>query len=245
MTIDRETLAAYAEGQLDGAELARVEAAIAANPALADEVAAHRAVRERLKAHFAPVLDMPVPQRLIDAVRMPPPTAEVIVDLGAARAAKAQKAAQKPRPAFLSRWVAGGAIAASLALGLVMGSQLPGGGPIASQNGALVAQGTLDTALTTQLASADPQPVQVLLSLRNTDGRYCRVFQADAMAGLACRDNDRWAIERLQSGGAQGSAQYRQAGSPVGEIMAAAQAMAPNGALDKKQEIAARNGDWK
>ena len=75
MSIDRETLAAYAEGQLDGAERLRVEAAIAADPALADEVAAHRALGERLRAHFAPIMDLPVPDRLRDAVR---PSAEVI-----------------------------------------------------------------------------------------------------------------------------------------------------------------------
>jgi len=111
--------------------------------------------------------------------------------------------------------------------------------------GRLVAEGALDAALTAQLSGTDPRPVRVLLSLRDADGRYCRVFETEALAGLACRDKDRWGIERLQSGGAQAGGQYRQAGSAVGEIMAAAQALAPEGALDQREETAARDGNWK
>ncbi|HEX7871375.1 MAG TPA: hypothetical protein VF475_00585 [Sphingobium sp.] len=240
MTIDRDMLAAYAEGQLDEADRARVEAAIAADPALAEDVARHRALRERLQAHFAPVLDMPVPERLLDAVRAPEQASNV-VELSAVRAAWADTARKLAFP----RLILGGALAASLAIGLVVGSQMPGSGPVGSAGGQLVAQGTLDTALTTQLASADPQPVRVLLSLRNAQGRYCRVFQTDALAGLACRDEGRWKIDRLQNGGPESGGQYRQAGSALGDVMAAAQGLAPEGALDHEAEKAALDAGWK
>lgn len=235
MTIDRETLAAYAEGQLGAAETARVEAAIAADPALAKDVAAHRALRDRLQAHFATVLDMPVPDRLLDAVKSAP-TAEVI-DLSAARKAKART--------LPSRWIMGGAIAASLAIGLILGTQVSDGGPVGGASGQLVAQGALDKALTTQLASAESAQVRVPLSFRNEDGRYCRVFDTGTMAGIACRGDNAWIIDRMQSGGKGADTQYRQAGSALGEIMAAAQNMARQEALLPQEEAAARNRGWK
>lgn len=216
---------------MDTTETARVEAAIAVNPALADEVAAHRALRDRLRAHFAPVADMPVPDRLLNAVR---PSAEVI-DLSTAR---------KTRTPPL-RWIMGGAIAASLAMGLILGTQIPGSSPIGNANGQLVAQAALDKALTTQLASAEAQPVRIPLSFKSEDGRYCRVFDTDAMAGIACRTDKAWVIDRLQSSGKRTDTQYRQAGSAMGEIMAAAQDMADGGTLSPSQEAVVKNRGWK
>ncbi|MFT3966979.1 MAG: hypothetical protein QM690_13960, partial [Sphingobium sp.] len=146
---------------------------------------------------------------------------------------------------FSARWITGGANAATLALGRLLGTRMAPGGPVGQAGGRLVAQGTLDRALTTQLAAADARPVRILLSLENGGGQYCRVFETGAMAGLACRDGDRWAIERVQSGGAQATGQYRQAGSPLEEIMAAAQAMTAGGALDPGQEKAALEKGWR
>lgn len=240
MTINREMLAAYAEGQLNEEGRALVEAAMIAEPSLAEVIAQHRALRERLQARFNPVLTMPVPAKLADAVRASAPKAE-IADLNVARAAKAEK---MRNPSF-TRWAMGGSIAAALAIGLVVGNQMPGRGSPSGIDGLVVAQGALDEALTTQPASTAEQPVKVLLSLRDTEGRYCRVFQASETAGIACRDDDRWAVERLEKGKASQGEQYRQAGSELGEIMAAAQAMASKGALNPEQEQEALKSGWK
>ena len=64
MTPDDEMLMAYADGELDPLAAKRVEREIAANPELAATIEAHRALRRRLGAAFAPVLDAPVPDRL-------------------------------------------------------------------------------------------------------------------------------------------------------------------------------------
>ena len=170
MSITPEMLAAYADGELEPQERARVEAAIAANPALADEVAAHRALRETLSAHFAPILDRPVPDRLSALLEKPEADAGKVVDLAAARTAKAERDRAR---LTLPRWAAGGAIAASLAIGLVVGGQLPSGAPVRSVDGHLVAGGALDKALTTQLASTQggQEQVHILLSFKAGDGR--------------------------------------------------------------------------
>jgi hypothetical protein len=240
MTIDPEMLAAYADGELGPAETARVEAAIAADRSLAEQVEAHRKLRATLSDHFAPIVDMTVPDRLT-AMLTPK---DNIVSLAAVRAAREDA---KPRRFTPTRWAMGGALAASLALGLFVGGQIPGGGPIVSRDGQLVASGALDKALTTQLASAqDGAQTRILVSFKANDGRYCRGFESGATAGVACRDADRWAILRSQSSGPMAaSGGYRQAGSADADIMAAAQNMASGPALDAASEKAARDKGWR
>jgi hypothetical protein len=240
--VDPERLAAYADGELPPDEAAAVKAAIAADPALAEQLAAHRALRATLAAHFAPILDAPVPARLTDLLA--PRESATVVDLAAARQSRAAVAApaKRDRP----RWAFGGALAASLALGLLFGTQLPRGGTITDSGGALVASGALDKALSTQLASAGEQGgTRILLSFRTAQGGYCRGFESGATAGIACRAAGRWAILRSEStGGSEAASAYRQAGSAQAAIMAAAQEMAAGPALDETGERTARAAGW-
>jgi hypothetical protein len=242
MTIDPETLAAYADGELSAADAAKIEEAIASQPDLAKQVAAHRALRAQLSAHFDPILDAPVPDRLTDLLK-PRESAEVI-DLAAVRRAREeeQPAVKAPR----MRWAMGGALAASLALGLVVGRVAIPTGPVASENGHLVARGELASALTTQLASAqDGKDVRILLSFEAKDGRYCRGYEQGATAGIACREGGEWQLVRTQSGvRAKSQGPYAQASSQASEIMTVAQDMAAGNALDQAAERAALKGGW-
>lgn len=140
----------------------------------------------------------------------------------------------------------GGAIAASLVIGVLIGGRLPGGGMIGSDGVKLMAKGTLDTALTTQLASAHAgEGVHILLSFRTEHGDYCRGFEAGETAGIACHSDKGWALTRTQAVPSfPDSGNYRQAGSAAAEILAAAQDMAPAGALSADAERAARDNGW-
>ncbi len=244
MTIDPEMLAAYADGELGPEDVATVEAAMAADPALAEQVAAHRRLRATLSAHFAPILDMPVPERLTAALEKP----DNVVQLAAVRRQKeAEKAAKAASDnGAPTRWVMGGALAASLALGVLIGGQFPSSDPIRSTGGTLVAAASLDHALTSQLASAQQgEPVRILVSFQAQDGRYCRGFETGETAGIACRESNRWAIVRSQSTDAKaGQAGYRQAGSGAAQIMAAAQDMATGEAFDSASERKAVEQGW-
>lgn len=245
MSITPEMLAAYADGELGPDDRAKVEAAIAANSALADEVAAHRALRDQLSAHFGSVLAEPVPDRLTALLALPLNHAAEVVDLAKMRAAKEQR---QRRTAFvMPRWAMGGAIAASLAVGLVIGGQLPSDAPMRSVGGQLVASGALDTALSSQPTSApqDQQPVRILLSFKDEGGRYCRGFASGTTSGIACRTDESWALVRTQASSPAAAGEYRQAGSANADIMAAAQDMAAAGALDSRAEQAAINARWK
>lgn len=224
MTIDRETLIAFADGELSEIERRRVEKAVAADPALAREVEAHRRLRERLAAHYAPVADAPVPDRLAALLE------EKVVPIEAARERRAARFAPQ-------HWAA---IAATLVLGLAIGGSLDRGG-----NGASIAiGGQLERALDTQLASAQPADaaVRIGLSFRSTDGTLCRTFERESLAGIACHQDGGWQLRRASWSPRQ-DAQYRQASST--EMMAAAQEMMAGEPLDAAGEKAAMEGGWR
>lgn len=242
MNVTDEELMAYADGELSDADAARVEGALALDPALAERLAAHRHLHAVLKGHLDPVAEEPVPDALIAMITAAAREDDrKVISLAAARAEREAKA--PPRP-FLQRW-GGMAIAASLVLGLMLGTQLRTSGPIVERNGALMASGTLAKGLDTQLASAESGPLRILTSFQREGGDYCRVFEAGATSGIACKDQGGWVLERTMASGARQASDYRQAGSADSELMAAAQDMAKGEPLDAGQEKAAVAKGWK
>lgn len=228
MSVTREELAAFADGELGPAREAEVAAAVAADPALAARLEAHRALRERLEAHFAPVFAAPVPERLASMLRPEPH----IIDFGAARA-KRERARTLPRWS----WFAGPALAASLALAVLM--------PRGTDDG--YASGVLAETLDGQLVAAQSAdaPTRILLSFRDEAGTYCRAFAGEAQSGIACRDAEGWRLIEEAAGARAQDSEYRMAGNPAAEVLERAQAMAAGPALDGAREEAARARGWR
>ena len=56
MNISPEMIAAFADGELEGADKEKVEAAIAADPILASELERHRRLKAMLAARYAPIV---------------------------------------------------------------------------------------------------------------------------------------------------------------------------------------------
>ena len=244
MSVSSDELMAYADGELSPADAARVEAAVAADPALAERLAAEQRLRAALKDHLDPVAEEPVPDALAAMIAAAAQEDEPnVVSLAAARAEREAKAPSRP---FRQRW-GGLAIAASLVLGLMLGTQLQSGGAIRERNGALVASGALAKGLDTQLASAQGQAgsLRILTSFQREGGDYCRVFEAASTSGIACKDQGGWVLERTMASGARQASDYRQAGSADSELMVAAQNMAKGEPLDAGQEKAAVAKGWK
>ena len=73
--LSEERLLAYVDGELPPAEAARIEAALAAHAGARAFVERERGMRQRLQAAFAPVMDEPVPERLMAAARGAAPAA--------------------------------------------------------------------------------------------------------------------------------------------------------------------------
>src|SRR3546814_10069946 len=90
-------------------------------------------------------------------------------------------------------------MAASLVLGLAVGQNMGGSGPVAISGGTIVAQGELAKALDRQLASAQAMglPTRIGLSFRSKEGSICRTFAGQAMSGIACEEDGRWRLEQI------------------------------------------------
>lgn len=242
MKFSDETLMAYADGELDGAERAEIERALDADPALAERVARHQSLRSDVFAAFAPILDEPVPPALT-AAALP----GKVADLNAARAAREERAAPAPRRWSWPEW---GAIAATLAVGVLVGGMMGGiGGGTAltvaqGAGGKLVAQGSLATALSQQLAASEGA-VRIGVSFAAKDGSLCRSFIMDGTAGLACRHGDAWQVPVIAEAAGAAAGDYRQAGSAMpSAVLDAIDARIAGPALDAKGEQEAVRRGW-
>ena len=234
MTHDEQMIAAFIDGELDEIAARRLEQQAEQDPELAAAIARQRSLRSRLSAHYAPVLDEALPDRLTALLTV---DGKVDDSLAARRAAKAEVQRLRFAPAH---W---GAIAASLVLGLAVGNQmLAPTGPVAVADGALIAAGPLADALDRQLASAQGDAdTRIGLTFRASDGRWCRSFESSEVSGIGCRNGGAWRLERAQPGHAAND--YRQASS--GSLAAAAAAMMAGEPADAAAEKAARDGGWK
>ncbi|WOE74688.1 anti-sigma factor [Alterisphingorhabdus coralli] len=244
MSITEEQLAAYADGELTGEEKSLVETAIADDPALARKVETHRALKEKLGAHFAPILDQPVPDRLTDLLATNDKGAAdeegADEEDGAEVISLASERQKRSLPPAMRRWfpVAGPALAASLVLAVWQPWQS------ATPDGYAEAQ--LASALDDQLVAtqATDAETRILLSFENASGELCRAYRGSDAGGIACRDDTGWEIkQRFELSNGQNT-EFRQAGSES-DLLAAAQEMTAGDALDAEAEAEAREKGWR
>lgn len=237
--LGEDMLIAYADGELDELNRRRVDQAAAADPALAERLAQHIALRDRLARHYAPVASEPVPDRFAAMLSTP----DIIVDLAAERAKRRPMAGRW----MMGGWMTGGALAASLVIGLMLGRGMGGdASPVGIADGQMTAQGALAHALDSQLASAQQggTPYRMGISFRAKDGAWCRSFGGAALAGIACRDGGAWRLEQALPGKGQAT-DYRQAASGDPRVMATVEALIAGEAADAAAERQARDGGWK
>jgi hypothetical protein len=235
MKFSQEILMAYADGELDAQTRRAIEAEMAVDPQVAQEVERQRAMRAEVGAAFAGVLDEQVPDRLL-------------------RAATKAKAATQRRQWAWPEWTS---IAASLLIGVLAGRamlQSPGGeqdGIIAAGiDGRIVASGQLAQALSEQLSSEDGSGIDIGLTFRSKSGEYCRTFGArvgSAVVGFACRDAEVWRVDMLsRAPRTEAGGDYRMASTqlPAPVVLAIAERMQGE-ALDADEEAIARRRRWR
>ena len=231
MTVDRATIAAYVDGELDLIAAKRIEKAMADDAGLLQAVEQQRLLRSKLAGHYAPVLDETLPDRLAALL-----TSNVDDSL-----TRRREAVEVRRPA-IAQW---SAMAASLALGLMIGGYVfdRDAGYVSDNGGNMVASGALSDALDTQLAAtqAPAATIRIGTSFANQSGSYCRTFESAVLDGIACNSGGDWQLRQTVSG--EKATQYRQASA--GALAEAAAAMIVGEPLDAIQEKAAKDRGWK
>lgn len=231
MTGGDDKLFAWLDGELGPDEAAEVERQVAAEPRLAQLAEQHRAMQTRLKAAFDPLVAEPVPERLAALADR-----SNVVDFGAAR--------NRRQFGF---WPQGFAIAASLAAGILVGTLIPRGpqGEVSAVDGRLYAAAALDEGLSATLASQPAGPVRIGITFRATDGAMCRTFDEGRLSGLACREQQRWAIRGLVNQKQAADGDYRMAAGmdpALATLVGSTMAGAP---FDAVQEREARQRGWR
>jgi len=227
--IPEDHIVAYVDHELDADARARVEAAAAADPAVAERIAMHRALRSDLSGLFAGVAAEAVPDHLVAIVN-------------ASEAAAGRILPFKARTVPRTWWGQAGMMAACLVAGVAITLAFNANkGDVATRHGLMIAQGPLARALSTQLAADTAGPVRIALTFRDRSGAVCRTFWTQAMDGLACRDGADWRIDATARHADEGA--YRQASSSL--ITAAAQDRVAGDVFDAAAEKQARQGGWK
>lgn len=251
MRFSDETLMAYADGELEPAARAEFEAAIASDPELARAIERHRALAANVRGAYQSVLEEPVPARLANLVAADDETtAEMpVISLADRRSQKDRRAAAAAASAARPRRLQWMAIAASLAIGVLVGlfALREPAEPWEESGAGLIARGDLDRALTTELAGdANFEAVRVGISFRNRDGAYCRTFhlQREApLAGLACRVDGDWRLPVLTAAAKQ-EGELRTAAAMPMAVLQAIDATIIGDPLDAPAEAAARDAGW-
>jgi hypothetical protein len=234
---DDETLMRRVDGELTPDEGAAVDAAAATDPALAERLAALRSLRTLAREAFP---------------AQPDPRDDALAALIAGAVPGARGPAWTDRlkaafaPSLLPVWAA--AAAACFVLGLMVGGPKEQGFAIGPQG--QIADAGLTRVLDQRLAGqgADDQGRAVGLTFRDADGRWCRTFSAggDGVAGLACRRDDRWAVQALAPFSAAGPDAIRTASADIpAPVLAAVDAAQAGDVLDAAAEARARDAGWK
>jgi hypothetical protein len=253
MSYDDDILMAYADGELDAARRAQLEADMAGDPDLAARVQQHVALRARVAQAFTPVMREPVPASLEAAARGSASAAD------GARSAKAaprgqvlqfpQRTTRAAAPSWSAReWTA---VAASLMLGMFLTWRWLASSDamlFVARDGTLVANASLASALGTQLASEQGDgPISIGVSFATTGGGYCRSFvvHASGTAGLGCRESGEWRIAVMQAVETQDRGGMRRATSSMpAAVLQAIEARREGEPLDAAAEKAARDAGW-
>ena len=242
--VEDDKFFAWLDGELPADEAAQVEAEVADDPRLLRLAKQHRAMATGLRNAFATVEAQQVPERLRRSVETD--RGERVVNLADARASREMRRAP-------SLWVQMGALAATLALGVVTGNMLsigflPGGSsdPIQTEAGRLVASADLENALYAQLASAPVEAgPRIGLTFRDKTGAICRTFEDRAASGLACRKSGDWRIRSVFQGAEGQPTDYRMAGGPNPQLLEEVDAIIDGEPFDAAQEKAAAEKGWR
>lgn len=247
ITVSDELISAWLDREATREQAAEVEAAIKADPALGLRVAKLARLGRTLAPAYSETMSSEIPARL---------EALLAASEGTSRRGWSTKiglampawAAGVLNPAALG--VACSALVAGVFAVSVLLQRAGDGSPgfIATNDGVLVANAVLAGDLRA-LASGGEAGVRIKLTIKDAAGRFCRQFEMNASAGLACLDGGAWRIEALSPAhpapGARSGDYVMADGTPDPAIAVAMERVGLAGLLDREQEAAAIASKWK
>jgi hypothetical protein len=138
-------------------------------------------------------------------------------------------------------------MAATLAIGVFVGTQVPRGGsaPVEVQGGKLYAAAALDQALDTELASTPTGDVRIGITYRDSAGEICRTFVAPAGSGVACMSRGRWQMKCLFAAPEGQGGDYRMAAGMDPNLAALVDSTIAGEPFDAAAEKSARDKGWR
>jgi hypothetical protein len=224
MSSKNDNFYAWLDGMLGAEEAAEVEARVAADAELSALAARHRQLKQSLRAAFNPIVEEPIPDRILprsDRLSVP-------IELIAAQHQRARLFAQPVQ------WLA---IAASLAIGLFFGGWLrPDTSPVQQESGRLYAAASLERSLDRELASAPGGgEMRIGVTFRDQDGAICRSFNDQHVA----------AVEALFNTEGPSAADYRMAAGMDPRLADVVGSIMVGEPLNATQERAARDRGWR
>ena len=228
-----EKFFAWLDGELSGTEAEDMARRVAADPELARLAEQHETMKQRLGAAFQTVVDEPIPPAVA----------------AAARARDADVVQLQPeRKAWLKEPAPWMSLAATLAVGILIGTMVPQRqvAPLQSRDGAIYAAAGLADALDTQLASAgNDGAVHIGITFRNGSGAICRSFSGQGSSGVACRQRGAWRIRGLFADQEGQASDYRMAGGIDPQLADLIESMIADEPLDAAGERAAMESGWR
>lgn len=242
MEMNRNTFAAYVDGELSPEQAAQVVLHLADHPEDRAHVNALMELNEALgQAYDQPMLE-PIPPRIRAAI------------LGQRVVAFPKAPRVRRRGLRDALWAGAGALAAAVAAFMIL---TPGrDGPPAIVAGALLAQSPAAEALS-RLASGqsrfvgDGLEMSPVASFRASDARYCREFRLQGRAGVkdgvACAQEGGWRVHALASRAASAPSDgiSPAAGGADDPVGAALDELGAGFTLPPAEEAAAISAGWR
>lgn len=245
MNVTDDDIRAYVAGALSLEVAAHIDAAIAADVMVAARVEREKRLRAQLRGAFDPAYDGQTSDRFhagaaVDETAIGP----------RARVADDDVDEHSQRIGIPPRWRTPVVVVVASLAAFAASMWLRPDAPVQMRNGVLVAQGRLAHDLDGTLANAPSADaaISIVLTFRDTGGRVCPGFSNAtlAMAGLACRDGERWLLPVVTPVGAGEGGDMHTASHPLpAEVQAAIDTRLQGRVFDAMQERAARDAGWR